>query len=514
MQTVSAGIARHDSLIVSKQRERARRLLLQHWLAHGFESEDELYDYIWEFLGVRIPRQAMCSSHVAPFQIVTDLYFDRVRSGVILASRSSGKTLNSAILNHLDMLFKGRPIEIGTAGATIDQANKGYRYFKDTFRDPVLRPLLTTSTLRRSETVNGSLLEIVVGTVKGLNSKHPNRVKIDEVELIPYPLLEEGLSMAISKDGIAGQTVLMSTRKYAQGTMQRLLREAPSRGLRVWRYCIWDVVERCERACQNDPAHGTCPIWDKCQGRAHDGKGWYKIDDLIEKVRTLTKATFEAQWECKEPHDADTVYGGYWMPDVHVLSWKPDGVHKTFAEVFGEPAVPKDWTLIAGLDFGSRFAYELLAYCQRLDTWVVTDEYFHEGDRLLADHLSRIQAIEQGRLVMRYADTAAKQDRLELRSRGLHTYESIKNVAAGVDEIKQKLRIDPVAGRPKLYVMNTCERLIWEFANWSWTKNPDGTPNYDKPSDFFCDALDALRYAIHTYRRSAGGHRFVTLDWA
>src|SRR5207253_342130 len=87
----------------------------------------------------------------------------------------------------------------------------------------------------RSETVfaNGSKVKIIAGTYHGMNSPHPNKVRIDEIELMPWVVLQEGLQMSIERDGWKAQDTLTSTRKFQKGTMQRMLDEAPKKGARI-----------------------------------------------------------------------------------------------------------------------------------------------------------------------------------------------------------------------------------------------------------------------------------------
>lgn len=621
--------------------------LLKHYLHNGFDDAEDLRYYVRSFLGFNIPDKAYCPQHQSPLEFLADAFFERVASALVLASRASGKTRTTAILNHLDTLFKGEAVEIATAGATLDQAAKGYKYFCESFSSPLLKKYLANSIQSYSETYNGSTLEIVAGTVKGFNcltgdslidtpngkyrigslvgregfalysfnrysnqifldiarrcwrvgkelvykvvfdrgslhatgnhpvllsegdycevlhltpgcivesmdgfgykvisvaphgvedvydietqtthnffannvcvhnSGHPAKVRIDEVELLDWDVLQEGLSMSQSKGSVRGQDILMSTRKYRSGTMQRLLDEAPSRRMKVYSFCIWDVIERCDRECVDDPLHGTCPIQDKCQGKAHGGSGWYKIDDVISKSLNLSKSTFEAQWENKRPSDAPLVYSDYWDSNLNVLSWDPDGVHKTFAEVFGEDSIPKDWLRLAGIDYGARFVFLPVAYNARWDTYIVYDEYFHEGERLLKDHATRIREWRDYPILkLPFDDPAAKQDRLELRSYGVKLPKeslAVKAILPGVDRVKSFLQVNSVTGRPKLYVMSDCTRTIWEFENWCKEANKDGTLK-DEPEDANNDCMDALRYVIYSHPRVRTGMRSFYLD--
>ena len=493
-------------------RNETRSRLFNQYIHEGFEDDDDLDFYLQEFLGLFIPRKSYCPHHDAPFSFLSDVYFERALFVLAFGSRSSGKTTLVSVLNHLDTMYKGK-VDITSAGSTLDQSGKGYKYFQETFEDPLVNPYLLNSIQSHSETWNGSTLDIVAGTMKGLNGPHPQKARFDEVELMDWNVLQEGLSMSVSNQRVQAQDVLSSTRKKTHGVMNRLLREAEEKQMRVYNFCIWDVVEKCTRQCQDDPVYGNCPIYDKCQGKAHDGSGWFRIDDLIKKVLVLSVDTFQTQWENKRPSDAPTVYGDYWNEDMHVLSWRKGGQYRSFREVFGEDEIPKEWKRVGGIDFGSRFCFLMIAIEPHRDIWVVYHEYWCDYDRLLKDHASNIKASPGYRIRMPiFADPAGKQDRIELRKHGIRTWAAIKDVDLGVDAVKQKLQKNPVDGFPRLFVMSGCKRLIYEMGSWGHGVNDDGTVDRDVFLDYDDDASDALRYPVFSYRRVKPASRVTTLD--
>lgn len=936
-------------------RNDARVKLFSQYLHEGFEDDDDLDFYLKEFVGLYIPRIAFCPHHDAPFDFLADVYFERVLYALAFGSRSSGKTTLVSVLNHLDTMYKGK-VDITSAGSTLDQSGKGYKYFQNTFEDPLLKPYLLNSIQSHSETWNGSTLDIVAGTMKGLNGPHPQKARFDEVELMDWNVLQEGLSMSVSNRRVQAQDTLScvtgdtlidiprnlrkypygvpikklvgkkgwvytydvnthsivlrpyakvwrtksdlvyrvsfeyytrtvygmelhkgyleatgdhpvmideaqyrnifelrpgdvlisvkgsncsvnsvepsgykhvydmevpstnnfiangiivhnSTRKKTHGVMNRLLREAEEKKMRVYNFClsgdtiirsplgdkpieslvgkkshlvysikdgklvlrkakhirktrentsvlrltykwrsrggykfgqlvatpdheimlrngtyrrmdelrvgdslmpfvtwtnkhprkyketyrqrmvgidfesaqiesrfvweqrygailegyvvhhkdgnslhnrpsnlelklrtdhskehteqwwdaapeehirnrngkisqkaavyntsekgirankirwdamtdedgrqhrikanpwkdlsdeeyaarckaisegkkkslsnhevvsvepfgnqdvycmevpgthnfiandicvsncIWDVVEKCTRQCHDDPEYGNCPIYDKCQGKAHNGNGWFSVDDLIKKVMVLSVDTFQTQWENLRPSDAPTVYGDYWNEDMHVLSWHRGGQYKSFSEVFGENDIPDDWRRIGGIDFGSRFCFLMTAIEPRRDIWVVYHEYWCDYDRLLKDHASHIKSSPGYRPRMPiFADPAGKQDRIELRKHGIRTWGAIKDIDLGVDAVKQKLQKNPVDGLPRLFVMAKCKRLIYEFSSWAHGTHDDGTVDRDVFLDYDDDASDTLRYQVFSYRRVRPTSRVTTLD--
>ncbi len=485
-------------------RGKYQKKLLDHYIDRGFENDDDLLFYVEEFLGFKYPRKTFCSHHTSPAQILCDLYFERTLYALVWANRLGGKTRLISILNHLDSVFKG-PLEICNAGAAIEQANKGYQYYLESFRHPLLKPLILNSIQSKTELTNRSVTSIITGSFKGFNGPHPEKFRCDEVELMEFNVLEEGMNMSKSTGRIKAQDVLSSTRKFKGGTVQRLINEKDERGLTVMSYCIWDSVAKCRRECKDDKKYGNCPIYHLCGGKAHDAPadGWYPIADLVKKGMNLSKSTFEAQWENKRPSDAPLVYGEYFDRDKHVKTW--DELYRIFkVDEFKKKMIPKDWIRIGGIDFGTNFAFTVLSLEARTRTLIQYFEYFWNIDRRIEDHVKIIHKLDDFRLIDEiFADPAAKQDRIEFKSRGVRTKKAIKDILLGIDEVKAVLQTNSVLERPKYYIVDgTSPETINEFENWSWKLLPDGTPNTEEPEEHSDHCMDAVRYAIYSYGRS------------
>ena len=492
-------------------RQRRAKQLLKDFVTYGIQDADALYFYVQEYLGFTMPTKTLCAHHQSPFDFLKAAFFEEFRSAILMGARLSGKTLLLAMLNHLDSMLKGK-VEIIHTGASLAQANRGYRYYQESFETELLQPyLLRTTTSRKqsynaiSQTWNGSLVGITAGTMKGLNSAHGHKMRLDEVEVInSWEVLQESMSITHSSDTVKAQDIYASTRKKPSGIMQRLLNEADERDMRVYSFCVWETVEPCPRDCVDDKTYGTCPILNLCKGRAHHGGGWFKIDDLIAKARNMSPNTFAAQWECKKPSDSQLVYGNYFYEDVHVVSLDPNSRFKTLHSVLGVHEIPREWRRVGAIDFGARFCYMQFAIDPRYDIWIAEYEYFYEGDRLMDTHATHIKkAPGWPRKMPIYADPAGKQERIELaKIHAIKTLPAVKNVALGVDAVRKHLTISPILGKPKLLVLDTCTRLRMEFETWSHPTNKDGTPDLDDFADGPDEALDCTRYAVHSYDKT------------
>lgn len=414
------------------------------------------------------------------------------------------------------MLFKPG-CEIASAGAVLAQADRCYGYFNDFAQSPRFqkfcndykaktgRAFIIKSIQSYTEFDNGSKMEILTATDKGLRSPHPHKARIDEIDLIEWGILQTGLSMAKSKsdeDGkvlIRGQNVFTSTRQKERGPMQRLLDEAEAKGIAVYEWNIWEAVQRCPRRCEEDPVHGSCPIYVLCKGKAHHCDGFYPIDDFIDKVRLIDRDSFETEWLNTKPSKHKLVYN---MIDNKTHIMTPRRLH----EMVGvHHPVQMHWPRFSGLDFGASpghpFVYAKITEMPN-GAFLLMYEYVAE-QRLLRDHAQRIKASPlyfPGELI--YGDHDL-QDRTELAALGIRIKPAKKDVLMGIDYVKSLFQGFALGDRfvPMLYIWHECKFSIDQFNAYSWPTLPDGkidkTGNPLKRDD---DCPDAVRYAVYSHR--------------
>jgi hypothetical protein len=481
---------------------------------HPPANDDELHEFVEIAFDVVLTRKAVEPGHSSPFAFVADCFFERVKNALAFANRNGGKTVAVAILNCLDMLFNPG-CEIASAGAVKNQAKKCYSYFQnyllqDWFQNfcadylsKTGKKFITKEIQEETSFANGSSQEILVATDRGLRSPHPHRARIDEVDEIPWNILQTGLSMARSAGGIRGQNVFTSTRQHAHGSMQILLDKATSEGvIKVYEWNIWESVEKCTRRCFADPVHGDCPIYAYCKGKAHQSNGFYVIEDFIDKVRLIDREKFETEWENKKPSRSKLVYPSF-NASLHVMT--PDRLR----QMTGYSAVPIYWTRISGIDFGSSpghpFVYAKLAQMPTGE-WIIFWEYVAE-QKLMHEHAAAIKKSPYWNTGERiYADTAGLQERMELKEKRIRTHDAIKDVAMGIDHVHTYLKGFPVAGRldpkPVLYVWHACTYTIKEFNSYAWPMRPDGKPDKSgRPKQENDHCMDAVRYALYSHKQ-------------
>lgn len=478
------------------RRAKLRRDLLHHYLRFGLPTDEDLDFYIREYLGYAIPRVPCCEGHRAPFELVRDMFFEKVDAALGFGSRGSGKTLNVAILNHLDGVFKS-PCEITSAASVLDQTYKGYRYFRQTFRDPLLRDLCPDPHQRHSDVINpyragASVVQVISGTAKGLNGPHPQKSRLDEVELMDWALLQEALSMSLSAPHTLGQDMFTSTRKSGVGTMQRLLNEAAGRGIAIYKWCVLEVLEPCTRQCRGDPVYGDCPAYAYtdvnghevllCGGRAHQSRGYMTIRDFLHKTQTLDRDTLRVQWFSDAPSEAHLVYGNYYRDESPIVVPPFD--------------LPTDWLCLGGIDPQTTFSFVNLLLDRANDIMYAVDVYQEGRDVLLREHARRIKtdlpsrSYRPGQRI--YIDPSARQQRIDLQGEGLavRVCEGRDRVM-GINAVKTRLQ----TGRLK--IVSTLTRLRKAFAEFEYELLPDGRPDMTRPSEAEPDLLAALRYAVY-----------------
>lgn len=351
-----------------------------HCLKNGIGTDLELCLFINYALNVKIPNKKVCKNHHSPFEIIADLFFERVDNAVIMGNRSGGKTfLIVGILNFLNLVFKSN-YSITTAGSIKEQAVEGYKHLKSLMKNNWWLGNRVIETIQsRTRFINDSELEITVATMQGFNSKHPNILIVDEFDLITdWQVIEECFSMSCSKNGYLPQTIFLSTRKSSTGSMNKIMTEAKERGFKVYQFCIWEVSERCKRPMKCE----DCQIFSKCEGIARNAIGWYSIEDIMRKARNMDRNTWNAQWQCKTPVTQGSFFSEF-SKASHVISIEDFcnrhniSFHK---DMKANEAIPKDWMRFSAIDWGfsNPACFLAFAYDSINDTVYVYNEFYEK----------------------------------------------------------------------------------------------------------------------------------------
>ncbi len=308
-----------------------------------------------------------------------------------MANRSGGKTIDMAILGILDVIGNDH-CESSNLGAIQVQARRCAKYMQDFINaNPDFQARLASEmSIEKIKWHNGSVNEILVASMSGVNGPHPQKLKMDEVELIPWPIIQEAFSTVQSKKGVESVMVLGSTRKFAAGPMQRLVEDSIARGnIKLFQWCIWEVVEPLPKD-EKEVARIKEIFGEYLSPNVEQCSGYYTWKDLIETFGTLDKKVWETQWECKRPDTQGLVYARFddvlnLAPDFQV---DPEAITNGFAQLyifedFGSTKDHPDVVLYAWLD---QLKQEVIIFDELYSIDKGTNQIVEEALAKLADH--------------------------------------------------------------------------------------------------------------------------------
>jgi len=288
--------------------------LVEHYQTEGFTDPEELLDFVEAFWGLKIPRVKVCPEHNPPAEYVVAAFFEKVQNCVCWANRGGGKTLNGALATWLDAIFKAG-CETKILGGSLEQSQKMYAHIKERFATAPFISLIKGEMLKTfTSMVGDGSIQILTASSKSVRGPHPQKLKLDEVDEMAPEIYEAALFIPQSAKGIKASIQIYSTMHKSFGLMNRVITEAHQSGYRIFKWCIFDVMERCQgRDCQ------VCPLWEDCQGKAKKADGFIRIEDAITKKRMVSKAAWDSEALCLMPSQEGLIYKEFDL-NVHVVS--------------------------------------------------------------------------------------------------------------------------------------------------------------------------------------------------
>lgn len=371
-------------------------------------SEQKLWEAIRDWCGIEIPRKAVCPGHQAPFDFVADAYFERgLPDKMAIGNRGSGKTEDVAALHAVNSRTKPGH-EGASAGAVESQASKAYRYFSAFTKRPGWEEVVDQRqvNLGRSVFRNGATIEIVVGTLAGVNSPHPHDAHLDEIELLRPGVYQEALNMAQSSLGYRGQNLLTSSWKLPRGLITEIKAQvaaAVRAGSRpshdVYHWCVYETTQQCPHDCN------ACPFADVVRGKRQIGmqddgtpimvdrtfewtckrespveglgklklaEGFQTLEDAVRRFASLSPRMWESQQESRKPTAEGLVYDCFDEATMTCERWEP---HPGYGDI------------ILHADFGGTNPFAI-GFWQHLRVDVLLDDQrFSEGTWVLFDEV-------------------------------------------------------------------------------------------------------------------------------
>ncbi len=457
----------------------------------------DLRNYVKVFLGIEVPDKRICPEHNRPMDYLwhsfsADFAAERKANAdaVVWANRAGGKTELAAVATLLDCVFKPS-CQVRILGGSGEQSGRMYEYltgflcngFEEFLAGPVLKG--------KCRFANNSTVEVLTQSATSVRGQHIQKLRCDEVELFDEDVFAAAKFTTQSTANLAAAMETISTMHRPYGLMQKIVSSAGRLGAPVFKWCVWEVIEKCTgRSCSQ------CPLWVDCQGKAKSADGYLKIDDCITQMRRASRACWEAEMLCKKPSLENVVFDEF-DPDKHVQP------------VDYDPNFP----VYRALDFGFVNPFVCLWIQVDNDGIVrVIDEYVRS--RATIDvHAEEIKSRTpggEGRVAATFCDpsgagvndvTGTSVVR-ELRTLGIAARYRRSGILEGIELIRRAIRAGD--GKSTLIVSPSCQRLIEAMRCYHYPESPTGRGAELPLKDGLYDhPIDALRYFFVNYKHSA-----------
>ena len=187
------------------------------------ETRRHLWDWVHAYTGIRIPHQAVCPGHSAPFDFFAQQVLERPRQSLWHGPRGSGKSFLSAVDTHITSRFHARHGTriLGGSGAQSLQIYHALRAIvldgkgpAGNDRDTVLRLLQS-----KAEYWNGSEVDILTASPTSVRGPHVPSLKLDEVDEIQPDLRESAIGVCMEQHGSKASILMTSTWHKIAGPM-------------------------------------------------------------------------------------------------------------------------------------------------------------------------------------------------------------------------------------------------------------------------------------------------------
>jgi hypothetical protein len=475
-------------------------------------DDQELYEWIRDVFGFKIATRATHPEHQAPFDFIADAYFERYPTLLAQGPRGGGKTRGFSILETISMVHKPG-IEIVAIAGSEDQVRAGYAYVsgrRDShgedgliYNENIKHLISGDPSMARTVLTNGSKLEIRTGgSEKAVSGPHPQLLIIDELDhLDPVPF-NTALQMPQSTSQYDSVTVMASSQYHSSGLLQNLIDNSEDKGISLYRFDIFDVMENCGRTyptqCQ------TCPLfeWNNpytlvreelCKGRGSIGEGHYKYRDVVAKFSTINAESFALQSLLMNGSNQGMVYSQY--GDHNRQKFNPRDFDLT------------KWNAFAGVDMRGRgrivVVLESPNYADngRPIRWCVAeweDDSSTPSKIINASKRMKMKVMQDfGMIVAGFWGERSGADLLrgfprELNARPIP--KEMTNVMYGIGQLRDAFLDNN--GISSLFVdPDRCSGLDDALTNrYRCKRTPDGGFDRDKPDKNGDDFADCLRY--------------------
>ena len=458
-------------------------------------NKRDLANYVRVFLGLDIPGRRICPKHNSPMDYLWHSFsadFGGKKAAnadaIIWANRAGGKTELAAVATLLDCIFKPN-CQVRILAGSGEQAGRMYEYLTGFLHNGFEDFPVGMVRKDKCDFANGSAVEVLTQSPMSVRGQHIQKLRCDEVELFDEDVFAAAKFVTRSKAGLVAAMEMISTMHRPYGLMQRIISSADQFGTPVFKWCLWEVIEKCrDRTCSR------CPLSIDCQGKAKRAEGYLKIDDCITAMRRASRAGWEAEMLCRKPSLENVVFDEF-DPGRHV---KP---------VDFDASLP----VYRSLDFGFVNPFVCLWFQVGDDDVVrVVDEYVRSRATIDA-HAGEIKQRTPGgeeRVAATFCDPAGGSVNdvtgtsvvRELRTLGIVARYRRSGILEGIELVRRAIRAGD--GTNRLVISPRCQRLIEALQCYHYPDPGSAAAAGELPvkDGVYDHPIDALRYFFVNYK--------------
>lgn len=466
--------------------------ILKHQLP---KTKTDLKNYIKYYLELDVSDKKICSCHDSPLDYLWHSFVgadlrvcpkgEHIGSPlqstdcIVWAGRGGGKTYLAAVATLLDSIFKpGCKTRILAGSET--QAMRMYDYLIG-FLNSGFEDFLAQSPLKNKCCfANDSDVEVLTQSMASIRGSHIQKLRCDEIELFKRQNFEAAKFIVKSDKGIVGAMESLSTMHQPFGIMHELVNKAKDNGTKIFKWCIWEVIENCppDRSCS------TCPLNSDCGGKARKANGYLKIDDCIAQMRRSSRAAFESEMLCLRPSLENVVFAEF-QPRIHI------------APVEYNPDLP----LYRTIDFGFVNPFVCLwIQVDADDKILILDEYIQSRKTIDAHavELKNRKPFNEKKVTATFCDPAGvgvndvtgTSPVSQLRQAGIRVHYRSSSILDGIELIRRALRTGD--SESHLVINPRCQKLIEAMQCYHYPQS--GSLEMPQKDGIYDHPMDALRY--------------------
>lgn len=347
------------------------------------------------------------------------------------------------------------------------------------------------------------------------NSPHPNKAGVDEIDLMDYNILQEAFSMVSDKgmSGVSGNNWkpalrLTSTRKFSDGSMQKMLNEADAKGFKIYQWNIMDTVEPCriassiERNPIRDPDDKdcivavsdeclTCKSLDRCLGKAkYANGGMVSLEVMRNMAQILDTVKWDTQWMCNRAEESSLIFSMF-DTKIHVIDYNATlanlGIISDKEALEDVAHYNPDIDVVAGQDAGYECPATVIGQYLTDDTFVIfqeIDERRVANSVFIEDYL--LPATNEYNIAEFFCDPSNPMLMAEMELNGMYVTPATNSIQLGLDLIKSMFKSNT------LYIDKRCTTLIKTLGTYKKRMNSLGSPRPNQDDHH----IDAMRYLL------------------